>query len=81
MGIDWSKLKANKNCYTCDVSNNYVCFECECLFIEKNYPNYSYDDDFNWLPNKTIKQSQYQQATIMNDNWLYNKGYYNNNES
>lgn len=81
MSINWNKLKPNKNCYACDITNNYICFECECLFMEKNYPNYSYDSDFGWLPNKIIKQSHYQQASIMQDNSLYKKGYYNDDES
>ena len=54
MSINWNKLKPNKNCYACDITNNYICFECECLFIEKNYPNYSYHSDFGWLPKKTL---------------------------
>ncbi len=77
MAINWSKLKANKNCYSCNVSNNIACDKCECVFMKKNYRNYSYyDDDFGWLSNKDIKKLMCQQRAIMDYNYYYFKGYY-----
>ena len=35
--INWSKLKPSKDCHDCNVFNNYVCFECESIFVNENY--------------------------------------------
>jgi hypothetical protein len=29
------KLLPNPECGTCDIDNDYVCFECECIFIDE----------------------------------------------
>ena len=29
------KLLPNLECGTCDIDNDYVCFECECIFIDE----------------------------------------------
>lgn len=46
--INWSKLKPSKDCYNCNVLNNYVCFECESIFVNENYNNYFYNDNNEW---------------------------------
>jgi hypothetical protein len=42
------KIKPKTECSTCDVDNDYVCFECESIFIRDNYPYYFYNDDCEW---------------------------------
>ena len=32
------KIKPKTECSTCDVDNDYVCFECESIFIKEKYP-------------------------------------------
>jgi len=38
----------NKECKNCDTWGEYVCFECEDIFMKENYPNYFYNDDCEW---------------------------------
>jgi hypothetical protein len=32
-------LKPKKTCLICNINEDYVCFECEDIFVKKNYPN------------------------------------------
>jgi hypothetical protein len=41
-------MKPNKDCRNCDTLNEYICFECEFIFMEENYPCYFYNDDCQW---------------------------------
>jgi len=46
--INWNKLTPSKDCKNCDTWSEYICFECEDIFMKKNYPNYFYNDDCEW---------------------------------
>jgi hypothetical protein len=48
MTIKWNELQPKKECSNCNINNDYVCFECESIFIEEKYPNYFYSDDCEW---------------------------------
>lgn len=48
MKIKWNKLKPKKDCDNCDVWGDYVCFDCETIFVKENYLNYFYNDDCEW---------------------------------
>jgi hypothetical protein len=50
----YDKLIPNKECSTCNVGNDYICFECESNFIKQNYPNYFYNDDCEWELKKEL---------------------------
>jgi hypothetical protein len=55
--IFWNNWKGGNNkmkCLNCDVDNDYVCFECESIFIKENYPNYFYNDDCEWELKKEV---------------------------
>ena len=40
--INWNNLKPKKTCLICNINEDYVCFECEDIFVKENYPNYFY---------------------------------------
>jgi hypothetical protein len=48
------KIKPKTECSTCDVDNDYVCFECESIFIRDNYPYYFYNDDCEWELRRSV---------------------------
>jgi hypothetical protein len=52
----FDNLTPTKDCSNCDVINDYVCFECEDIFMKKNYPNYFYNDDCEWELKPTIEE-------------------------
>ena len=54
MTIKWNELKSKTECSTCDVDNDYVCFECESIFIKEKYPIYFYNDDCKWELKKEV---------------------------
>ena len=54
MTIKWNELKPKTECSICDIDNDYVCFECESIFIKENYPNYFYNDDCEWELKKEV---------------------------
>jgi hypothetical protein len=41
--INWNELKPKKDCLICNINEDYVCFECEDIFVKQNYPNYFYN--------------------------------------
>ena len=54
MTIKWNELKPKTECSICDIDNDYVCFECESIFIKEKYPNYFYNDDCEWKLKKEV---------------------------
>jgi hypothetical protein len=54
MTIKWNELKPKTECSICDIDNDYVCFECESIFIKEKYPNYFYNDDCEWELKKEV---------------------------
>lgn len=50
-------MKPNKDCKNCNTWSEYICFECEDIFMKENYPNYFYNDDCEWeLKNEVVAQ-------------------------
>jgi hypothetical protein len=35
--INWNNLKPKKTCLICNINEDYVCFECEDIFVKENY--------------------------------------------
>jgi len=54
MTIKWNELEPKKECSTCNTDHDYICFECESIFIEENYPCYFYNDDCQWELKKDV---------------------------
>jgi hypothetical protein len=52
--INWNNLKPKKTCLICNINEDYVCFECEDIFVKKNYPNCYYNDDCQWELTKEV---------------------------
>lgn len=47
-------MKPNKDCKNCNTWSEYICFECEDIFMKENYPNYFYNDDCEWELKKEV---------------------------
>jgi hypothetical protein len=41
-------VKPNKDCYTCEIDENYTCISCEGDQVKEKYPNAFYNDDCQW---------------------------------
>jgi hypothetical protein len=52
--INWNNLKPKKTCLICNINEDYVCFECEDIFVKENYHNYFYNDDCEWELTKEV---------------------------
>jgi hypothetical protein len=54
----WYDLKPSDNndgfIYGININEDYVCFECEDIFVKENYPNYFYNDDCEWELTKEV---------------------------